>query len=218
MSSGTLNLTPQLREYLLRVGVREDSVLAELRAETARLPDAQMQISPEQGALMRVLVQLIGAKSVLELGTFTGYSSVVMARALPDDGRITCCDRSTEWTSIARRYWEAAGVAHKVELRLGPALDTLDALKAEGRSFDLAFVDADKENLPAYHERMLELVRSGGAILYDNVLWSGQVIDDADQRPGTVAIRALNELVAGDDRVEVAMIPIGDGLTLLRKR
>lgn len=218
MSAGTLNVTPELRRYLLDVGVREDPVLAELRAETAQLPESRMQISPEQGALMGMLARLIGAKRALEIGTFTGYSSIVLARALPDDGRVTCCDRSEAWTTIARRYWDVAGVAHKIELRLGPAVETLDGLVAEGRTYDLAFVDADKENLVAYHERALQLVRPGGAILYDNVLWGGRVIDADDATPATEGVRALNRMVAGDDRVDVAMVPIGDGLTICRRR
>jgi predicted O-methyltransferase YrrM len=213
-------MTAELRQYLLGVGVREDAVLAALREETAALPQAQMQISPEQGALMGVLARLMGAQRVIELGTFTGYSSIVLARALPADGKITCCDLSEEWTTIARRYWERAGVTDKVELRLGPALETLDALIADGRAgtYDLAFVDADKEGMPEYHERMLVLLRKGGAVLYDNVLWSGRVADPSETASSTVAIRALNAKVAGDERVDVAMVPIGDGLTICRKR
>lgn len=218
MSTGSLHLPPDLRQYLLQVGVREDPLLAELRAETARLPEARMQISPEQGALMGLLARLIGARTALEVGTFTGYSSIVVGRALPDDGRITCCDRSEVWTSVARRYWEASGIAHKVELRLGPAIETLDGLVAEGARYDLAFVDADKENLLAYHERVLALVRPGGAILYDNVLWSGRVIDPSDTTPSTEAVRALNQQLLGDDRVDLAMLPVGDGLTICRRR
>jgi predicted O-methyltransferase YrrM len=218
MSRGTLFMPPDLRAYLLEVGVREEPLLAELRAETAQLPEARMQISPEQGALLGLLVKLIGARTVLEVGTFTGYSSVILGRAVPDDGRITCCDRSEAWTAIARRYWEAAGILHKVDLRLGPALESLQALNDEGRVYDMAFVDADKQNLPAYHEQILRLVRTGGAILYDNVLWGGQVIDPDDQTPDTVAIRALNKMLASDDRVDLAMLPIGDGLTVVRKR
>jgi predicted O-methyltransferase YrrM len=220
MSSGTLTMTPEIRDYLLRVGVREDPLLAELREETSHLSQAGMQISPEQGALMGVLARLLGARSILELGTFTGYSSLVLAGALPPGGRITCCDVSEEWTGIARRYWERAGVTGSVELRLGPALDTLDALVAEGRAgtYDLAFVDADKENMPAYHERVLGLLRTGGAVLYDNVLWSGKVADPSDDSASTRAIRRLNETIASDDRVDVSMVPIGDGLTICRKR
>lgn len=220
MSSGTLTLTPVIRDYLLAMGVREDPLLAALREETSTLSDAGMQISPEQGALMGLLTKLLGARSILELGTFTGYSSLVFAQALPAGGRITCCDVSEEWTSMARRYWERAGVAGKVELRIGPALETLDALRADGRSgtYDLAFVDADKQNMPEYHERVLGLLRTGGAVLYDNVLWSGTVADPGDTRESTRAIRALNEKLATDERVDVSMIPIGDGLTICRKR
>lgn len=220
MSSGTLNLTDPVRDYLLQVGVREEPLLAALREETARLPQSVMQISPEQGALMGVLAKLIGARSVIELGTFTGYSSLVLARALPPGGRVTCCDVSEEWTGIARRYWDQAQVTDKIELRLGPALATLDALIADGRAgtYDLAFVDADKENMSAYHERMLVLLRTGGAVLYDNVLWSGNVVDPNDTSSSTVAIRALNTKLATDERVDLAMVPIGDGLTICRKR
>lgn len=220
MSMGTLTLTPALRDYLVAVGVREDPLLAALREETAALPEANMQISPEQGALMGLLARLVGARAILELGTFTGYSSIVLARGLQDGGRITCCDRSEAWTSIARRYWEQAGLVDKIELRLGPALDTLDRLIAEGRTgaYDLAFVDADKENLAEYHERVLVLLRSGGAVMYDNVLWGGAVLDPSDTRASTEAIRAFNAKVAVDPRVDLAMIPIGDGLTICRKR
>ncbi|MEZ4235514.1 MAG: class I SAM-dependent methyltransferase [Myxococcota bacterium] len=218
MSRGTLFMPPDLRAYLLEVGVREDPLLAELRAETGQLPEGRMQVSPEQGAFMGVLTKLVGAKTALEVGTFTGYSSVVVGRALPDDGRITCCDRSEAWTAIARRYWEAAGILHKVDLRLGPAVPTLEALIEEGRVYDIAFVDADKQNLPTYHEQVLQLVRQGGAILYDNVLWGGQVLEADDHSPDTEAIRTLNRLLAGDDRVDVAMLPVGDGLTIVRKR
>jgi predicted O-methyltransferase YrrM len=220
MSSKTLTLTDPLRRYLLDVGVREDPLLAELRAETAALPGAGMQICPEQGALMEVLARSIGARRALEIGTFTGYSSLVLARALPADGRITCCDVSDTYTAIARRYWERAGVVDRVELRLGPALDSLRAMVAEGRAetYDLAFVDADKENYGAYHELALVLLRPGGVLLYDNVLWSGKVLDETDRSASTEAIRALNRQLRVDDRIDLAMIPIGDGLTFARKR
>ena len=220
MSSGTLTLTPVIRDYLLANGVREDPLLAALREETGGLSQAGMQISPEQGALMGLLTKLLGARAILELGTFTGYSSLVFAQALPPGGRITCCDVSEEWTGIARRYWERAGVTSKVELRLGPALETLETLVAEGRAgtYDLAFVDADKESMPEYHERVLVLLRTGGAVLYDNVLWSGRVADPEDTSASTRAIRTLNEKIASDERVDVSMIPIGDGLTICRKR
>jgi caffeoyl-CoA O-methyltransferase len=192
--------------------VREPDVLRRLREETAPLPHAQMQISPEQGAFMSVLVKAIGARRCLEVGTFTGYSSTVVALAIPDDGHLTCCDVSVEWTDVARRYWTDAGVAHKIDLRIGPAVQTLKTLE-EG-SFDFAFIDADKPGYDAYYERALRLVRPGGLIAIDNVLWSGRVADDADQDERTVAIRALNDKIATDERVDVAMVPIGDGMTL----
>jgi predicted O-methyltransferase YrrM len=220
MSSKTLPLTDALRDYLLEVGVREDALLAELRVETQRMPEAQMQICPEQGAFMGVLAQVMGVRQVLEVGTFTGYSSIVLGRALAVGGRITCCDLSETYTAVARRYWDRAGIADRVELRLGPAVDTLRALIAEGRagSYDLAFVDADKENYAAYLDLSLELLRPGGVVLFDNVLWSGRVLDESDQRPSTVAIRELNRALAHDPRVDVVMLPLGDGLTMCRKR
>lgn len=219
MSSATVSLSPELRSYLLTVGVREDRLLAELRAETSRLPEARMQISPEQGALMSLIARLIGARQILEVGTFTGYSSLALGRALPADGRITCCDISTEWTTIARRYWEAAHIDDRVELRIGAALDTLRALTSERAGlYDLAFIDADKENFLQYHELALSLVRQGGALLYDNVLWGGRVADPSDREPATVAIRALNTRLATDERIELAMVPVGDGLTIAWKR
>jgi caffeoyl-CoA O-methyltransferase len=222
MSSRTVQLTPALREYLLRVGVREPELWARLRAETAPLEGAGMQICPEQGALMHLLTKLMGARRVIEVGTFTGYSALALATALPDDGELVCCDISEEWTSIARRYWQEAGVADRVRLELAPALQTLDALLADGQAgtFDLAFVDADKSNYPGYHERCLLLLRTGGAILYDNVLWGGALVDPPSEDDGvsTRALRAFNEQLADDDRVELVMVPIGDGLTVCRKR
>lgn len=218
MSSRTLPLTPELRDYLLRVGVREPELLARLREETAKLPHGGMQICPEQGALMTLLARLSGARRALEVGTFTGYSSLSVLAGMPSDGRITCLDIDEDYTAIARRYWREAGVADRVELVLAPALETLDRLVAEGRTYDLAFVDADKENLAGYYERALALLRPGGAVLIDNVLWGGRVVDASNDEPSTVAVRALNEAIAADDRVDVVMIPVGDGLTLARKR
>jgi caffeoyl-CoA O-methyltransferase len=212
MANASIALSDTLETYLRRVGVREPDVLRRLREETAPLPNAQMQISPEQGAFMSVLVKAIGARRCLEVGTFTGYSSTVVALAIPDDGHLTCCDVSVEWTDVARRYWTDAGVAHKIDLRIGPAVQTLKTLE-EG-SFDFAFIDADKPGYDAYYERALRLVRPGGLIAIDNVLWSGRVADDADQDERTVAIRALNAKIATDKRVDVAMVPIGDGMTL----
>ncbi|MCB9689591.1 MAG: class I SAM-dependent methyltransferase [Alphaproteobacteria bacterium] len=220
MSAKTLNLTEPLRAYLLDVGVREDAVLASLRERTAALPEARMQICAEQGALLTLLTRLLGARRALEVGTFTGYSSICIARGLADGGRLTCCDVSDTWTSMAREAWSEAGVADRVELRLAPAVETLDALLADGHegTFDLAFVDADKESYLAYHERALRLLRPGGVALYDNVLWGGSVLDDEDQRPSTVAIRAFNRALAGDERVDLVLVPIGDGLTVARRR
>lgn len=220
MSSKTLALTDPLRDYLLAVGVREDALLAELRAETAAMPDAQMQIAPEQGAFMGVLTRALRVGRALEIGTFTGYSSLVVARALVPGGRLVCCDVSEEFTSVARRYWARAGVADRIDLHLGPALSTLQRLRAEGAdgTFDLAFIDADKPGYAAYVEEVLPLLRAGGVLLIDNVLWSGHVADDADQRPNTVAIRDLNAQLARDPRVDLVMLPLGDGLTMACKR
>ena len=221
MSSHTINLTDALHEYLLRVGARESDVAKELRAETLRATRWHpMQISPEQGAFMQLLVRLIGAKQTLEVGTFTGYSALVVAEALPADGRVIACDVSEEWTSIGKPFWERAGVAGRIDLRLRPATETLDALIEEGRSgeFDFAFIDADKANYDAYYERCLRLVRVGGVIGIDNVLWGGRVVKRGANDEDTQAIRAVNEKVAADERVDVAMLPIGDGLTLAVKR
>lgn len=220
MANESLGLPAEVGAYLRRVGVREHPLLARLRDETRALPQHEMQIGPEQGAFMAMLVRLMGVRRYIEVGTFTGYSSLAVALALPEDGRITCFDVSDEWTRIARRYWAEAGVAHKIELRLGPGLAGLDGLLAEGAAgtIDFAFVDADKGSYPAYHERMMELLRPGGLAAYDNVLWGGAVADPTDTDHDTEAIRTLNELIATDERVDVSMIPIGDGLTLARKR
>jgi len=191
-----------------------------LREETASMEQANMQIGPEQGQFMALLVELIGARSVLEVGTFTGYSALAMAVALPEDGALVACDGREEWTAIGRRYWEEAGVAHKIELRLAPALETLDALLAEGRAgtFDFAFIDADKEGYDAYYARALELVRLGGLIALDNTLREGKVADPAATDVDTEAIRAINAKLSLDERVTLSLIPVGDGLTLARKR
>ncbi len=220
MSAGTIQLTPALRDYLVAVSVREPDVLRRLRAETQTLPEARMQISQEQGQLMALLAQLVDVKRGLEVGTFTGYSALVLARVIADDAELHCFDRSEEWTGIAKRYWAEAGVAHKIHLHLGDALPALDRLISEGQTgaFDYAFVDADKANYPEYHERCVRLVRSGGIILYDNVLWSGAVIDDHDDSVDTAAIRALNARLRDDPRVDLSMVPIGDGLTVCRRR
>lgn len=219
MSRRTITLDDALHQYLLDVSLREPPILAELREDTSRLPNPGMQIAPEQGQFMRLLVSLIGARRILEVGTFTGYSSACMALGLPEDGQIVTCDVDAETTETARRYWREAGVAGRIDPRLGPALDTLDALIAEGQKgrFDFAFIDADKENYDGYYERCLTLVRQGGLIAVDNVLWHGKVVDLDKTDPGTEAIRALNAKIHADTRVEISLVPIGDGLTLARK-
>lgn len=219
MSKRTLNLSDKLYDYILEVSLREHPLFAELRAETNRMPEAAMQISPDQGQFMSLLTRLIGAKRVIEIGTFTGYSALCFAQALPDDGLVVCCDVSEDFTAIARRYWQRADLAEKIELRLAPAGDTIDALLSEGAtgSFDLAFIDADKENYERYFEGCLELLRPGGVILIDNVLWGGSVIDPAVDDADTKAIRALNRKLAGHSEIELSLLPIGDGLTLARK-
>lgn len=220
MSRTTTGMTEDLRAYLVASSVRESALLGRLREETASLLAGGMQISPEQGQLMRLLVELTGAKRCLEVGTFTGYSALCVAMALPEDGRLVCCDVSAEWTGIGRRYWKEAGLGHKIDLRLAPATETLAALIADGQagSYDFAFIDADKGNYDRYYEAALILLRPGGLIGVDNVLWHGAVIDDTKQDEDTIAIRALNAKIARDERVTPAMIPIGDGLTLARKR
>lgn len=220
MSVATIAMTEALYGYLLETTLREPEVLARLRRETASLPSGRMQISPEQGQLMALLVELIGAKRTLEVGVFTGYSATVVALALPAEGRIVACDVSEEWTSVARRYWKEAGVEHKIELKLRPALQTLDALLAQGQasSFDFAFIDADKTSYDAYYERCLALIRPGGLLAIDNTLWSGAVADARDQNESTRAIRQLNAKIAADSRVSASLVPIGDGLYLARKR
>jgi predicted O-methyltransferase YrrM len=220
VSRQTLGLDARLYEYLLSASLREPPALARLRAETAAHPRAGMQISPEQGQFMQLLLKLIGARRVVEVGVFTGYSSLAMALALPGDGRILACDISEEYTAIARRHWAEAGVSHKLELVIAPALATLEARLAAGEagSYDFAFIDADKGGYPDYYERLLELLRPGGVIAVDNTLWSGAVADPADQTADTVALRAFNAQLHRDERVDLALLPIGDGLTLARRR
>ncbi|MDX6367715.1 MAG: hypothetical protein QOK30_2791 [Nocardioidaceae bacterium] len=220
MSNTTIGLSDELHAYVLDVGVREPDVLRRLREETEALPQHDMQIAPEQGAFMAMLVSLMGARRCIEVGTFTGYSSTAVALALPPDGRLLCCDVSTQWTDVARRYWADAGVADKVELRIGPGVGTLDALIAAGEqdSFDFAFVDADKPGYGAYYERLLELVRPGGVIAFDNVLYGGEVIESDSGDDGLRTIQDLNRRLATDDRVDISMLPIADGLTLARRR
>jgi caffeoyl-CoA O-methyltransferase len=219
MSSRTIQVDEKLYQYLLAKSVREPGILHRLREETARLPNSNMQISPEQGRLMALLTQLMGARRCIEVGVFTGYSSLSVALALPDDGRIVACDISEEYTSIAKRYWAEAGVEDKIDLRIGPALKTLDKLIAadEERQYDFAFIDADKSHYANYYERALKLLRPNGLLAFDNTLWSGRVLDEADHSEDTVAIRDFNEKLYGDERIDLSLVPIGDGLTLARK-
>ena len=219
MSNKTIQVNDQLYDYILAVSLREPDILRRLREETAGMSMAQMQIAPEQGQFMAMLAQLMGARKTLEIGVFTGYSALSVALTLPDDGKIIACDVSEEWTAVARRYWREAGVAQKINLRLAPALQTLEMLvdtEGEG-SFDFAFIDADKENYQAYYELCLRLLRRGGLVAVDNVLWSGSVIDKKDQDRDTKAIRTFNKMLHNDMRVTISLVPIADGLTLARK-
>lgn len=219
MSPRSIGLSDPLYAWILTHTLREAEPLRRLREETAALADAGMQIAPEQGQLMALLVKMMGARRTLEIGTFTGYSALAVALALPEDGRITACDIDAEYTAMARRYWTAAGVAHKIELKLAPALDTLQRLLGDGQAgtFDMAFIDADKENYAAYYEQCLLLLRPGGLILLDNMLWNGWVADPEDHKPSTAAIRALTRTIQEDQRVDTVLVPIGDGLMLARK-
>jgi predicted O-methyltransferase YrrM len=213
-------LTEKLQDYVLDASLREPPVLRRLRQETARLPLAAMQIAPDQGQLMALLARLVGARRCLEIGTFTGYSALAVTLALPEDGHLIACDVNPETTAIARRYWEEAGVAERIELRLAPALETLDALLAGGEAgrFDFIFIDADKENYDAYYERALSLLRAGGLILLDNVLWGGWVADRRRTDPETASLRALNAKLQRDERIDLSLLPLADGITLARKR
>jgi predicted O-methyltransferase YrrM len=210
----------RLYGYLQEASLREPDILARLRAETAALPMARMQIAPEQGQFMQLLVRLMGARRCLEVGVFTGYSSLAVALALPADGRLVACDRNAEWTAMARRYWTEAGVAAKIDLRLAPAIVTLDALLRDGEAgtYDFAFIDADKENYANYFERALALLRPGGLFAADNTLWGGAVADPGNNDKDTVAIRAFNRRLLADQRVFLSLVPIADGLTLALKR
>jgi predicted O-methyltransferase YrrM len=220
MTARTLALTDALAAYLVAHSVRETPVQRALRRATQRLPAANMQTAPEQGALLQVLVRLVRGRRCVEIGTFTGYSALSVALALPKDGRIVCCDVSEEWTSIARRYWKKAGVAGRIDLRIAPALETLDALLRNGGAgrYDFAFIDADKKNYAGYFERCLRLLRAGGLVAIDNTLWYGRVIDRRHNDEDTRAIRAFNRKLHRDRRIGLAMVPIGDGLTLALKR
>ncbi len=219
MSRTHTPLTDEMSDYLRQVTLREPDVLRRQREDSDRHPQASMQTAPEQGQFLDLLVRLTGAKKVLEIGVFLGYSSTSMALALPPGGKIIACDRSEEFTAQARQTWADAGVTGKIELRLGPALDTLDALLAEshGGTFDFAFIDADKANYLNYYERALVLVRSGGLIVTDNVLWHGAVIDPADTTADTEAIRSFNRALHADARIALSIVPLGDGLTLACK-
>ncbi|CAN5276618.1 class I SAM-dependent methyltransferase [soil metagenome] len=219
MSTRTLGLSDELYDYLLDASLREPPVLNALREETAKLSESNMQISPEQGQFMALLVKLIGARRCIEVGVFTGYSSLAVALALPEHGRIVACDINEEWTNIARHYWRQADVGHKIDLRLAPALDTLKALRAEGDGrYDFAFIDADKGGYAAYYEEILALLRTGGLVAVDNTLWSGKVADRSEQDEDTAAIRTFNEKLSTDERVDLSLVPIADGVTLARKR
>jgi predicted O-methyltransferase YrrM len=219
MSNKTIGLPDRIYDYMLSVSLREPPILRRLRAETAKLPMGMMQIAPEQGQLLGLLVQALNPKRCLEVGVFTGYSSLIVALALAPDGHITACDVSEEWTSIARRYWEEAGVEQKIDLYLAPALQTLDRLIAHGRggSYDFAFIDADKQNYWGYYERSLALLRPGGLIAIDNTLWSGRPADPGVGDADTQAIRAFNQRLSKDSRVRISLVPIGDGMTLALK-
>ena len=220
MSNRTLPLNDRLYEYLLAHSLREAPALAKLRAETASHPKVNMQIAPEQGQFMQLLVRLIGARRAIEVGVFTGYSSLAVALALPPDGRLLACDVSEEYTAIARRHWQAAGVARKIELVLAPAQQTLDARLAAGEAgrYDFAFIDADKQGYLGYYERLMKLIRPGGLIAVDNTLWGGDVADPANRDPDTVALREFNDRLLADPRIDLSLLPLADGLTLARRR
>ncbi|MBU2294175.1 MAG: class I SAM-dependent methyltransferase [Gammaproteobacteria bacterium] len=220
MTNRTLNLDSDLYQYLLDVSLRETPLLKRLREETAQLSTARWQIAPEQGQFMALLVQLTGARRIVEVGTFTGYSAICMAHAMPEGGRLICCDIPGEYNATAERYWREAGLSARIEQRLAPALQTLAALEAEGLSgsIDLLFIDADKANYPAYLEHALRLVRQGGLILFDNTLWSGRVLEDNPESADTRAIQALNLALRDDPRIDLSLLPLGDGLSLCRKR
>ena len=220
MANRTLTLDDRLYDYLLRHSLREPEALARLRAETASHPRVNMQIGPEQGQFMQMLVRLTNTRRAIEVGVFTGYSSLAVALAMPDDGYLLACDVSEEYTAIARRHWQAAGVAHKIELVLAPARETLDARLAAGEAgtYDFAFIDADKTGYLGYYERLMQLIRPGGLIVVDNTLWSGDVANPANRDPDTVALREFNDRLLADPRIDLSLLPLGDGLTLARRR
>lgn len=210
-----IQLTTQLREYLLQVGVREPEFLKKLREKTSSMPERDMQILPEQGQFIAMLVKILNPKRILEIGTYTGYSSLCMALALPDV-HITAFDKNTEWTKIAQKNWQDAGVSDRIKLTIGPAIDSLKTL--DDKSFDLIFIDADKRNYINYYEESLRVVKENGVILIDNVLWRGRVIDLNHDDLSTQTIRKLNDFISADPRVDICMVPIGDGLTIVRKK
>lgn len=220
MTARTLNLDDSLYHYLLDVSLRETPLLKRLRDETQALPMARWQVAPEQGQFLALLVKLTGARRLLEIGTFTGYSALCMAAALPDDGSMICCDIPGDYNATARRYWREAGLAERIDLRLAPALETLAELERQGQGgqFDLVFIDADKANYPTYLEHALRLLRVGGLAVFDNTLWSGRVLEERPLSADTQAIQALNRALKDDSRLDLSMLPLGDGLTLCRKR
>ncbi|WP_158044414.1 class I SAM-dependent methyltransferase [Skermanella pratensis] len=220
MTQQSMFLPPAIHRYILDNSLREPPVLARLRAETASLTQGYYQIAPEEGQMLTLVLELLRARRTLDIGVFTGYSATVAALALPPEGRVVACDVSVEWTDVARRYWAEAGVADKIDLRLAPATETLSALIGEGAagSFDFALIDADKELYPTYYEQALTLVRPGGVIAIDNTLWRGTVADPEATKPKTETFRAFNAFVHADERVTQVLLPLGDGLTLARKR